>query len=232
MNHSFTFSVVALFSLHVLTALPEDFHIEKDPSNPAQPLKLQWWGNPNVYYVVESSLDLTLWNQYFYAVKGVDGANGEGQMEAVQFAPFPEADKSFFRLLYDSDPLGLLGLTDHDGDGIATALELDKLMNATVAEIIVDNEPEPDGLPDYWEMFYFENLSRDGEGDYDNDGILDKFEWQARTNPTVDQAAEHIAESTGLTEYTYDLLGRLSTASGPVDISFVFDKENNLKSAQ
>ncbi len=230
MNHSFTFSVVALFSLHVLTALPEDFHIEKDPSNPAQPLKLQWWGNPDVYYVVESSLDLTLWNQYFYAVKGVDGANGEGQMEAVQFAPFPEADKSFFRLLYDSDPLGLLGLTDHDGDGIATALELDKLMNATVAEIIVDSEP--DGLPDYWEMFYFEELSRDGEGDYDNDGILDKFEWQARTNPKVDQAAEHIAESTGITEYTYDLLGRLSTASGPADVNFVFDKENNLKSAQ
>ena len=173
---------------------------------------------------------MTPWDQYFYAVKGVDGANGEGQMEAVQFAPFPETDKTFFRLLYDSNPLGLLGLTDHDGDGIATALELDALMNATVPETFVDSEP--DGLPDYWEIFYFGDLSRDGEGDFDNDGILDKFEWQARTNPAVDQAAEHIAESTGLTEYTYDLLGRLSTVSGPVDVGFVFDKENNLKSAQ
>ena len=231
MNHLFILLAIALMGAHTLMALPENFRIEKAPSNPTQPLKLKWWGNPDVYYVVESNLDLlTPWGQYFYAVKGVDGANGDGQMEAVQFAPFPETDKTFFRLLYDSDPLGLLGLTDHDGDGIATALELDEQMNATVAEPFFDSEP--DGLPDYWEEFYFGDLSRDGEGDFDNDGILDKFEWQARTNPTVDQAAEHIVESTGLTEYTYDLLGRLSTISGPVDVNFVFDKENNLKSAQ
>ena len=168
--------------------------------------------------------------QHFYAIKGVDGENDAGQLEAVQFKLFSGTNKAFFRLLYDSNPLGLLGLTDHDGDGIATALELDKQMNATVAETFVDSEP--DGLPDYWEEFYFGDLSRDGEGDFDNDGILDKFEWQARTNPAIDQASEHIVESTGLMEFTYDLLGRLGTVSGQVDMAFVFDKEGNLESAQ
>jgi len=231
MNYSFILLAIAFMGAHTLVALPENFRIEQDPSNPTQSIKLKWWGNPDVYYVVESNLDLmTPWNHSFYAVKGVDGAHGEGQIEAVQFAPFPETDQTFFRLLYDSNPLGLLGLTDHDGDGIATALELDAWMNATVAETSIDSEP--DGLPDYWEIFYFGDLSRDGEGDFDNDGILDKFEWQARTNPAVDQAAEYIAESTGLIEYTYDLLGRLSTASGPVDMTFAFDKEGNLQSAQ
>ncbi len=127
------------------------------------------------------------------------------QPEAWQFAPFVGTDKAFFRLLYDSDPFGVLALTDHDGNGIATDLELDAAMNATVAETSVDSEP--DGLPDYWEMFYFGDLSRDGNGDFDGDGILDKFEWQARTNPIVDQASTFISESTGLLEYGYNSLG-------------------------
>ncbi|MFW6217465.1 MAG: hypothetical protein ACOC4K_00575, partial [Verrucomicrobiota bacterium] len=97
-----------------LPALPEDFRIEKDASSPSQPLKLKFWGNPNVYYVIESTTDLTAsWDQYFYAVKGVSGSDGTGQAEAVQFAPFEGTDMAFFRLLYDSDPFSLLGLTDH-----------------------------------------------------------------------------------------------------------------------
>ena len=33
-------------------------------------------------------------------------------------------------------------------------------------------------------MFYFGDLSRDGNGDYDGDGTLDKDEWAARSHPT------------------------------------------------
>ena len=205
MKHSTIIGLTAIeFSVSLL-ALPENLRIEKDATNPTQPLKLKFWGNPNVYYVIESTTDLkTVWDQYFYAVKGVSGAGGTGQAEAVQFAPFPGADKAFFKLLGDPDPLSLLGLTDHDGDGIATALELDEGMDAVVAETIIDSEP--DGLPDYWELFYFGDLSRDGEGDFDNDGILDKFEWQAKTNPTVDDTIRNALRD----EFSYDDRGWLS----------------------
>jgi len=214
-------------------AAPENFRIENNPATPAQPYKLKWWGNPDVYYVVEGGFDLVDWDFYLHAVKGVAGPEGSGQAEAVQFAPFPGEKSAFFRLLYDSDPFSLLGLTDHDGDGIATALELDASMDAAVAETVTDSDPSgPDGLPDYWEIFYFGDLSRDGEGDFDGDGILDKFEWQARTNPIVDQAATFIPGSTGLLEYSYNLLGRLQTTSGPVNLTFAFDDEGNLESAQ
>lgn len=230
MKNTTIFGILALGCSTAAVAVPEDFRIEKDPATPTQPLKLKFWGNPDVYYVIESTTDLMQpWDEYFYAVKGVSGSGGTGQAEAVQFAPFAGTDKAFFRLLYDSDPLSLLGLTDHDGDGIATALELDAAMNATVAETFVDSDS--DGLPDYWETFYFGDLSRDGSGDFDGDGILDKFEWQARTNPIVDQASTFISESTGLLEYSYNSLGRLQTTSGSVNLTFSFDNEGNLESA-
>jgi len=205
MKHTTIFGILALGCSTAAVAVPEDFRIEKDPATPSQPLKLKFWGNPDVYYVIESTTDLMQpWDQYFYAIKGVSGSGGTGQAEAVQFAPFAGTDKAFFRLLYDSDPLGLLGLTDHDGDGIATALELDAGMNATVAETFVDSDG--DGLPDYWEIFYFGDLSRDGSGDFDGDGILDKFEWQARTNPTVDDTIRSVLRD----DFSYDDRGWLS----------------------
>lgn len=205
MNHLKFIGLTAIgFNLSLL-ALPEDFRIVKDSTTPAQPLKLKFWGNPDVYYVIESTLDLTTeWDEYFYAIKGVAGTSGSGQYEAVQFAPFPDTSSAFFRLCFDPDPLSLLALTDHDADGIATALELDASMNAVVAETIVDSES--DGLPDYWELFYFGDLSRDGEGDFDNDGILDQFEWQARTNPTVDDTTRSALRD----EFSYDARGWLS----------------------
>jgi hypothetical protein len=60
---------------------------------------------------------------------------------------------------------------------------------------------------------------------------LDKFEWQARTNPIIDQASTFIPESTSLLEYSYNSLGRLQTTSGSVSLTFTFDDEGNLESA-
>ncbi|TVP81970.1 MAG: hypothetical protein EA353_00990 [Puniceicoccaceae bacterium] len=212
-----------------LSAAPENFRIEKDPTQPTQPLKLKWWGNPGHYYVVESSIDLVDWNYYIYAVKGVAGDEGLGQAEALQLSLSVGTNKAFFRLQGDDDPLSVLGLTDHDGDGISTALELDAGMNPLVPEEIVDSNSN--GLPDYWELFYFGDLSRDGEGDFDGDGILDKYEWQFRTNPASDQASEHPPQTTGRIDFTYDALGRIVTASGPISLTYAFDDEGNLNSA-
>ena len=187
-----------------LSAIPENLRIEYDPTVPSQPHKVKWWGNPGVYYVLEGSFDLVNFDLYLHAVKGEAGTDGTGQEEAVQFAPFTGTGKAFFRVRGESDPLSLLALTDHDGDGIATALELDAGMDAVVAETIIDSDG--DGLPDYWETFYFGDLSRDGTGDFDGDGILDKFEWQARTNPAVDDTVRQALRD----DFSYDDRGWLS----------------------
>ncbi len=41
-----------------------------------------------------------------------------------------------------------------------------------------------DGLPDDWELAYFNTLDRDGTGDFDQDGQTDRAEYLAGTDPT------------------------------------------------
>ncbi|HAM71264.1 MAG TPA: hypothetical protein DCM86_06440 [Verrucomicrobiales bacterium] len=45
-------------------------------------------------------------------------------------------------------------------------------------------DSDGDGLPDDWEMMHFNTLSRDGSGDFDGDGISDRQEFLAGTDPT------------------------------------------------
>ena len=45
-------------------------------------------------------------------------------------------------------------------------------------------DTDHDGLPDDWELAYFNGLQRDGTGDFDGDGHSDKAEFLAGTDPT------------------------------------------------
>jgi len=45
-------------------------------------------------------------------------------------------------------------------------------------------DTDGDGMDDDWEVAYFGNLARDGAGDFDGDGALDKAEHQLGTDPT------------------------------------------------
>jgi Tol biopolymer transport system component len=45
-------------------------------------------------------------------------------------------------------------------------------------------DTDHDGLDDDWEMVFFNTLSRDGSGDFDNDGQTDREEFLAGTDPT------------------------------------------------
>ena len=49
---------------------------------------------------------------------------------------------------------------------------------------LTTKDSDSDGLDDDWEMTYFGNLSRDGTGDFDGDGVSDLEEFKAGTNPT------------------------------------------------
>ena len=46
------------------------------------------------------------------------------------------------------------------------------------------DDSDHDGLPDDWEVAFFGNLSRDGTGDFDRDGVSDADEFAAGTDPT------------------------------------------------
>ncbi|NJL59993.1 MAG: hypothetical protein HC887_10490 [Desulfobacteraceae bacterium] len=50
---------------------------------------------------------------------------------------------------------------------------------------IQGQDSDNDGLPDYWEMKYFGNLSKDGKEDSDGDGISDIDEYRNGTNPFI-----------------------------------------------
>ena len=90
----------------------------------------------------------------------------------------------------------------------------------------LDVDDDGDELPDWWERLWFEaDLSRTGDGDEDGDGILNKFEYQLRTNPKVD-------DSMGITErdnFNYDDRGWLQSHhyTGGINTILTHDAEGN-----
>jgi hypothetical protein len=44
-------------------------------------------------------------------------------------------------------------------------------------------DSDNDGMDDQWELDQWETLTRDGTGDFDNDGATDLFEFQTGTDP-------------------------------------------------
>uniref|UniRef100_UPI0040565000 right-handed parallel beta-helix repeat-containing protein n=1 Tax=Candidatus Electronema sp. TaxID=2698783 RepID=UPI0040565000 len=56
-------------------------------------------------------------------------------------------------------------------------------------------DEDNDGLPDFWEQQYFGDLSRDGSGDFDQDGLSDLDEFYQGTDPTnADSDADGIPD--------------------------------------
>ncbi len=47
------------------------------------------------------------------------------------------------------------------------------------------DDADNDGLPDWWEMHYFGNLTQTGDQDFDNDGYTNLQEYASDTDPTV-----------------------------------------------
>ncbi len=66
--------------------------------------------------------------------------------------------------------------------------ELNAVRAASVT-VFPSDDRDGDGMSDAWEMEHFGDLSRDGTGDLDGDGILDKDEFLRDSDPTVAEIA-------------------------------------------
>jgi hypothetical protein len=71
-------------------------------------------------------------------------------------------------------------------------------------------DSDNDGLPDDWEIAHFGNLSRDGSGDFDGDGLSDLGEFQAGTDPNNASDALRLDIALGTT----DTLLRFNAVTG------------------
>jgi hypothetical protein len=57
-------------------------------------------------------------------------------------------------------------------------------------------DTDGDGIDDDWELAYFGDISRDGNGDFDNDGASDRAEFLAGTDPKNDGSVFHVISIT------------------------------------
>lgn len=221
-----TFTIISLAALSACNLaaqsaddLDEGIRVEHNPGL-TLPYSVKWWARDNVCYFLIESENLKDWVFYPYGVVGSDGIEGI-DLDIT-------AERKFFILLGTDDSSLPPYVLDFDGDGINNGDELlSTALDPFVAQAIVDSDT--DGLPDYWEEFYFGtgNLSKDGTADSDGDGISDKLEWQGRSNPmNNDSATPSLRKS-----FSYDDVGRLTDTTGVIEISFSFDEEGNLESA-
>jgi hypothetical protein len=202
--------------------------VSEIPDSEELSLQLDWPAEDRAYYFVEHTEDLL---EGFGSIKLFAGsrANSEGKLELGLQSTAP---MSFYRLFITDDESHPRLLADDDGDKISNLLEAKAGWDAyeQPADMTTDADPDgPDGLPDYWEQFHFGNLNQAGGGDPDGDGILNRYEWEAGSDPTVDQTLD--SENPGLMQFSYDALGQLTRSDGFVQLNFVFDDEGNLESA-
>jgi predicted outer membrane repeat protein len=66
-----------------------------------------------------------------------------------------------------------------------SAVDDPSLFDESDADFTIDLDSEPDGMPDLWEMDQFGTLDRDGDDDWDDDGLIDRGEFDYQTNPKV-----------------------------------------------
>jgi hypothetical protein len=88
---------------------------------------------------------------------------------------------------------------------------------AVMLTVFPENDTDGDGLDDDWERLHFGDLSRDGSGDFDGDGISDREEFDKGTDPTLQNGPLAPAVVSPNAEVVVD-----------ADISLVVDNSVNL----
>lgn len=125
-------------------------------------------------------------------VTGRVAANaGSGAVSAIETIAYDASGSPLWTARY-SDPGGaacypVAIATDAAGNVYVAGATRDKAGGGAFLllkyAVMADPDTDGDGLPDEWEQRYFGNLSRDGTGDSDHDGLTDSEEFAAGTNP-------------------------------------------------
>ena len=100
----------------------------------------------------------------------------------------------------------------------------------SVAVVNATQDTDADGLPDQWEAMYFGNLSRDGLGDANGDGLLDRDAYRFGLNPVgADLSLQPAEQDT----FGYDTRGWLVSVKlrGSVTVPVIPDAEGNVKTS-
>ena len=90
------------------------------------------------------------------------------------------------------------------------------------------HDTDGNGLPDWWELYYFGHTGVNPDGIDDGGTLTNKRQFALGLNPTVNEAAN--TPSTPRIIYVYDSLGRLISASGGTSgksSTYVYDSEGN-----
>ena len=74
------------------------------------------------------------------------------------------------------------------------------LQSVTFETKLKFEDTDHDGMPDDWEMLYFETLARSAEGNVDGDELRNIEEFNNGTNPTVAEEVEQIYPGTDYPE--------------------------------
>ncbi|MDB4726567.1 lamin tail domain-containing protein [bacterium] len=74
-------------------------------------------------------------------------------------------------------------------------------------DITDPTDSDNDGMGDNWETFHFGDLSRDGSGDFDSDGLIDEDEWTEGTSPNnSDSDDDDLTDGQEINTYNTDPL--------------------------
>jgi len=117
----------------------------------------------------------------------VEASDPDGTMPVLTAVPLPGGanyiDQGDGTAIFDWTPnIGQAGIY------LITFVASDGALEASRTALIWVNpagDTDGDGMDDAWEMEHFGDLSRDGTGDYDSDGISDLDEFLNDTNPVV-----------------------------------------------